>query len=141
MPDQTIPAAVLDRIDRSGGPEACWPWLGARKREGYGVAKVAGKVVRVPRLLLGLTDPREEALHSCDNPPCCNRAHLRAGTRQDNMDDMRERGRRLGRGAKLTPDDILDIRSAVGTQSEIAQRYGVTQGYVSMVRSGVRRAR
>src|SRR6185312_561373 len=25
-----------DRVDRSGGPDACWPWTGAINKSGYG---------------------------------------------------------------------------------------------------------
>lgn len=31
--------------------------------------------------------------HSCDNPPCCNPAHLLVGTAAQNAQDMAERGR------------------------------------------------
>lgn len=38
-------------------------------------------------------------LHSCDNPPCCNPAHLRPGSHLENMAD-RHRAGRYGRRRK-----------------------------------------
>lgn len=41
----------------------------------------------------GYLDPSLDVLHSCDNPICCNPAHLRMGTHLENMADMVQRGR------------------------------------------------
>jgi hypothetical protein len=65
---------------------------------GYGHLYVDGKFVGAHRVALGLSrgrplTPDEEALHSCDNPPCCNPGHLFEGTQRQNMDDMSRKGR------------------------------------------------
>jgi hypothetical protein len=88
------------KVDRSGGPDACWPWLGTcYLRGGYGELKRNGKKLRAHRvayeLIKGLLT--NNALHTCDNPKCCNPAHLYDGTQINNIDDMTRRGRsRLG---------------------------------------------
>ena len=82
------------KIDRSGGPSACWPWIGARNRRGYGRISVGGKNQLAHRVAYSLVVGTPEGtmiLHSCDNPPCCNPAHLRSGTAGDNTDDYRTR--------------------------------------------------
>lgn len=73
----------------------CWEWGRARFPAGYGKMCVGPrKGILVTRFVLGLeSGDSREAIHSCDNPPCCNPAHLRAGTHADNMRDMAERGR------------------------------------------------
>ena len=60
--------------------------------------------------------PTVFVLHSCDNPPCVNPAHLREGTQADNMRDKVTRDRQFrprgeGNGqAKLSAADVLVIR-------------------------------
>ncbi len=76
-------------------------------------------------------------LHSCDNPPCCNPAHLRWGTPSDNMRDMHERGRHTKRGHKLTDAQVIDIRSRHGqTLHQLADEFGVSFGLISQIRTG-----
>jgi DNA-directed RNA polymerase specialized sigma24 family protein len=73
-------------------------------------------------------------LHSCDNPPCVNPEHLRAGTQRDNRRDAVIR-RRTARGernaaAKLTDAQFAAIprRVAAGErQADIAREFGVSR--------------
>lgn len=99
------------KVDRSGGPDDCWPWIGGRNAAGYGQfyahrqdAQPGDRQHRFPahRWLLGYLRGREleggahgieEACHRCDNPPCVNPAHLYVGTRRSNKAEELERGR------------------------------------------------
>lgn len=85
------------KVDKSGGPDACWPWKGTISSVGYGVFYVERKPVGAHRyafkLANGSIDPKLMVLHACDNPPCCNAKHLSQGTAADNMRQMVDRGR------------------------------------------------
>ena len=134
------------KVDRSGGPEACWPWTSARTAGGYGVMSIRQVVFFAHRLAVFLataSDPGEHhVLHACDNPRCVNPAHLSLGTHDDNMADASVRGRfpigprasalRCGERngqAKLTERAVLDVRrrAAAGEPyTEIAKRFAVS---------------
>lgn len=140
------------KVDRSGGPDACWPWTAYRDHGGYGVVHRSGHVWRAHRLaltLLGGDRPGLFALHRCDNRPCCNPSHLYWGTHKDNANDrvsrnrdggLKRRGDRNGtrlhpesvvRGsaspaAKLTEVDVQEIRSLGLRPCEVQRRYGVS---------------
>lgn len=85
------------RVDRSGGPDACWPWTGGRYSTGYGRMSMGRKKTGAHRLAWAIANgPIPDGLvicHTCDNPPCCNPAHLWAGTNQDNTADRVAKGR------------------------------------------------
>jgi hypothetical protein len=79
-------------------------------------------------------------LHKCDIPACVNPDHLFLGTKADNTADMIKKGRmKTGKQlphTKLSDADIEFIRSATGSQSKIAKQFGISQGYVSLLRNG-----
>jgi hypothetical protein len=85
-----------EKVDMSGGIENCWPWLKS-KIKSYGQTWDGKNVVLAHRMAWSLVNgPIPEGAHirhSCDNPPCCNPAHLEIGTHADNMRDMAVRGR------------------------------------------------
>lgn len=83
-------------------PFQCWPWTGALDTGGYGVftEQIGGRNVMLRshrfmfELVFGPLEPGQLVLHSCDNPPCVNPMHIRAGTHKDNERDKILRGRR-----------------------------------------------
>src|SRR5688572_669144 len=83
--------------DRSGGPDACWPWMLGRNQAGYGKVSWEKMRYRAHRAAWevehGPLPPGMCALHSCDNPPCINVRHLFAGTRVDNAKDRESKRR------------------------------------------------
>jgi hypothetical protein len=81
------------QVDKSGGPEACWPWTGYTfKRYGRLRTKRGTPWVFAHRLAYMLAygvelSPETLVMHTCDNPPCCNPVHLRPGTDAENVAD------------------------------------------------------
>src|SRR5262245_56068801 len=117
----TVEERFWRKVER-GDASVCWPWKAARS-SGYGVLRVAGRNIRANRLAWELTHgpvpPGLWVLHRCDNPPCCNPAHLFLGSNEDNVRDMQSKGRARPplprRGAthpmaKLTLDQVAEIR-------------------------------
>lgn len=81
-------------VDAESG---CWNWIGPLESGGYGRLKIAGKFRRASRVVWEVYRGEIPAslcvLHRCDNPRCVNTDHLYLGTQEDNMRDMRVRGR------------------------------------------------
>lgn len=109
-----------------GAPEECWEWTAYRRSSGYGLFSVrSGFPVNAQRVAYALVNGSiPEGLfvcHHCDNPPCCNPAHLYAGTPRENAADMVRRGRSALPGgkpgetnpnARFTYEQANDIRRA-----------------------------
>jgi hypothetical protein len=79
-------------------------------------------------------------LHHCDNPPCCNPAHLYLGTVIENVRDRVERdrgvkGERVNTN-KLTEDEVRAIRYLCDegwVHRDIANAFGVTPAMVGYI--------
>ena len=137
----TLAERLDRRLDKSGD---CWLWTGCMTSHGYGkIRPCAGEQISTHRAAWQLANgpiPKDMCvLHECDTPLCCNPAHLHLGTQQDNLQEMRERGRwRAGRAlgesnahAKLTESQVRAIRGRWGTgdvsQSELAREHDVSR--------------
>lgn len=156
------------KVDRSGGPDACWLWLGGRKAAGYGNFFVRretpgqhGRMIFANahkfayELIYGAVPSGQVVRHTCDNPPCCNPAHLIAGTPADNVQDAIARGRVdyrvLGQESadamrratrarrRLSEQDLAAIviaRSDGRSLNDIASDYGLVDGSLANIFKG-----
>jgi|SRR6478609_1969968 len=149
MDEKTI-ARFWAKVDKRGSDE-CWEWTGARNeaRGGYGAM---GRNVMAHRASWEIHNRQltsgECVLHRCDNPPCCNPAHLFVGTRTDNHLDKMAKGRNkppprhLGNThpmAKLTEESIPRIRAALASgigKQKVAAAFGVSKKTVLNIAAG-----
>lgn len=124
----------------------CIEWTGATDDNGYGRLRVDGRTVYASRWIYehtyGLVGDLD-VMHSCDNPPCVNLAHLSAGTRARNLGDMAARDRSLfgerAHGSKLTNQLVQEIRerySAGETTIELAAEFNVTRHLIGDIAMG-----
>lgn len=87
---------------------ACWEWRGRVNQNRYGVFR---KYLshRVSYFLnTGQQPGKMQVMHSCDNPPCVNPAHLSLGTNRDNALDRIKK--RRGKNIKWHASDVIEIR-------------------------------
>lgn len=144
-------------------PDSCWEWQGGHSH-GYGSVWWQGRSRHAHRvawtLARGPVPDGMGVLHHCDNPPCCNPAHLYLGTDVENARDRVERGRAKGpsgpivrapgwnrkvreddrRGfanRKFTDEQEQEIaaRFAAGgvSKSALAREFGVSQPTITQI--------
>lgn len=139
MPGRRAPLAdrFWDKVDRSQGMHACWPWLGAvvnrnqRIANGgrYGHIQEGGRgtpMIKVHRLALILATgedfPEMQACHAlwCTTTLCVNawNGHLRWGTQEQNIADWIAK---YGRHRLASTDELIKAavaRLAVEQEAE-----------------------
>lgn len=76
--------------------------------------------------------------HACDNRACINPDHLFLGSHEDNMLDMRSKGRSLtgsrNPSSKLKESDVVFILSSNLSQRTLATKFGCRQSTISLIK-------
>lgn len=140
-----------------GAENECWPWIRGKTKSGYGEFMVDGRMRYAHREAYALANgPIPTGMfvcHKCDNPPCCNPAHLFLGTSRDNSVDMSRKGRAMAQrsphkirgerngSAKLTEDQVRSIRDACAegaSMASVARRYSVSSATVEHIMHGTK---
>lgn len=112
-------AHILSLIDRSGGPDACWPWQGCKNAGGYGTfGKPIQLAHRVVFTLLVGREPVDSLDHECHNRDpscmlgskcphrrCCNPSHLKERTTAENTSLAASTRGACGKGHPRTPEN------------------------------------
>lgn len=121
----------------------CQIWTGAANRRGYGIIRTEKVNQYTHRaayeLINGKIPEGKMVCHSCDNPSCINPNHLFLGDYVINMIDKINKNRHskgiTAAAAKLTNNDVMNIRIDDSIQSAIAQKYGISQSAVSAIKT------
>lgn len=129
----------------------CWVWTANRNSGGYGHFRMPTRTLGAHRVAYALSNgeslPDLDVLHTCDNPPCCNPAHLWLGTDIENSIDKVNKGRspkgeRHGLH-KLTDAQVAEIRERYAkggcSYKSLAPEYGVTYQHIGAVIRKLRR--
>lgn len=150
---RTLEDKFWPKVDKSGGANACWLWIGALQLSGYGyietpdqTTKRGRRIVRAHRLAyelcIGKIPHGAFVCHHCDVPRCCNPHHLFLGDNKANMADMKSK--RRGRAAcgvtnsraKLTISDVTEILASSEPSIVLARRYNIGSWTIWRIRSG-----
>lgn len=143
---KNLPSDVWKYVEKRG-PDECWPWKSSVQGGGYGAFRINGRYYKSHRVVfsvmhggIDLAAPESNyehgfVLHRCDNPICCNPAHLFLGDVNANMRDKVSKGRQSRSRGELHPSSVLTnadaerIREAASfgaTPRDMAAAYGVS---------------
>jgi hypothetical protein len=137
------------------GP-GCWLWTGAKNERGYGSLRVSGATKKATHVAWYLEHGQWPVLgvfacHQCDNPGCVKPSHLFLGSALDNNRDRHRKGRTVSNldttsrargehtgGAKLTEENVREIRRTAESGVSLARRFGVSPVTISKARRGLK---
>lgn len=124
IPGHRAPTELADRLWARvgrGAPSACWEWLGAVNRGGYGViwdpAKRRTVLAHVVahELAIGPVPAGYQVDHvadrGCASPRCCNPAHLEAVTQRENLRRQAAARTTCTRGHRWTDENTYRTKS------------------------------
>jgi len=138
---------LRERFEEKYVPEpnsGCWLWDACILKSGYGQIKAGDKVKYAHRvsyeIYIGKIPSSKFVCHACDTPSCVNPDHLWLGTHNDNMLDMMTKDRSAkgerSAAAKLTEEQVREIRFDSRVQQTIAEEHGVDQTLISQIKLG-----
>lgn len=141
------PLSIESRTKKEGD---CLVWTGDRVsgKWAYGVITFGNGKNRtrirahrwVYEQLVGPIPEGKILMHTCDNPPCVNIAHLRIGTiAENNADTSNKRRHHYGLehwNGRLSDSDVEAIKASREVQGVLAKRYGVTQSHICHIKKG-----
>lgn len=121
------------------GEDDCWEWQRRKDSRGYGL--ISGdkrETLQAHRVAYEFdVGPIPKGLiirHKCDNPACCNPAHLETGTQADNIMDMMVRNRCA---AVKIPNEVVAMIHAEFidgmSTKEIAENHGLNRSSVKKI--------
>lgn len=146
MPIRSTPSSFWKKAKRA--TNGCLEWTKCLHKDGYGQLGYHNQYWLAHRLAWTLRYgeiPQGMCVcHKCDNPLCIDPDHLFLGTQQENMADMKHKGRRKNvntgteNGRAIINQEIAnEIRAKydLGSikQVDLAKRYGVSQPLISMI--------
>jgi hypothetical protein len=128
------------------GKNDCWEWLGACDKDGYGLFSVtATKQYKAHRVACYLKygTAGKMTCHTCNNPACCNPAHLYPGTGKQNSRDRDKNGcpwrgekQHLSKLTNLQVKQMVKLFECGLTNRQIADKLQCAIRLVYRVRNG-----